>query len=234
MSYGRHIGNQKIAISQQLFNRLWRNFVHLVTYRVAELSLLFYDVFQKIKCIINPNTQFSSLRKTSAAAILVSKNAISDLCDLCIGPIYMHTKFGANRSRNCRDMPFYIFFFNMAVAAILNFQIVLFWTTMTLVLFICISIINLVQIGRELAKILPFVYFPIWWPPPSWNRKVLFWTTCHPFIEHIYQHTIFGWFWGFCPLKLRRHHFNPKRNAVPSEPRIVSYCAWKSVQTSCL
>ena len=78
------------------------------------------------------------------------------------------TKFRENRSRITRDTPFCAFS-KMAVAAILNFQKVLFWTPSDtcIALPISISIQKLVQIGRELAEIRPFVYFPRWRPPPS-------------------------------------------------------------------
>ena len=47
--------------------------------------------------------------------------------DTYIARIYKHTKFGANRSRIGRDMPFCVFS-KMAAAAILNFWKVTFWT----------------------------------------------------------------------------------------------------------
>ena len=47
--------------------------------------------------------------------------------DTYIARIYMHTKFGVNRSRIGRDMPFCVFS-KRAAAAILNFQKVTFWT----------------------------------------------------------------------------------------------------------
>ena len=48
--------------------------------------------------------------------------------DTYIARIYMHIKFGANRSRIGRDMPFCVFS-KMAAAAILSFQKVTFWTS---------------------------------------------------------------------------------------------------------
>ena len=47
--------------------------------------------------------------------------------DTYIPLIYKHAKFGANRSRIGRDMPFCVFS-KMAAATILNFQKVTFWT----------------------------------------------------------------------------------------------------------
>jgi len=47
--------------------------------------------------------------------------------DIYIDRVYKHTKFGANRWRIGRDMPFCVFS-KMAAAAILNFQKVTFWT----------------------------------------------------------------------------------------------------------
>jgi len=46
-----------------------------------------------------------------------------------------------------------------------------FWLPMTLILFISVSISNLVQIDQELANICHFVYFLKWRPPPSWFSK---------------------------------------------------------------
>jgi len=64
----------------------------------------------------------------AAAAILIFRTVTFwTPGDTYISRIYKNTKFGANRSRIGRDMPFRVFF-KMAAAAILNFQKVLFLT----------------------------------------------------------------------------------------------------------
>jgi len=68
------------------------------------------------------------------------------------------------------DTPFCAFA-EMSVDAILNFHKVLLWTTGNTCIAMSISIPYWVQIGRELAEICSFVYFPRWRPPPSWISK---------------------------------------------------------------
>jgi len=65
-----------------------------------------------------------------AAAVILSfqKVTFRTSDDTYIARIYKHTKFGANRSRIGRDMPFCIYS-KMAAAAILNFQKVSFLTS---------------------------------------------------------------------------------------------------------
>jgi len=66
--------------------------------------------------------------KMAAAAILnCQKVTFWTPDDTYIVRIYKHTKFGANRSKIGRDMPFCVFS-KMAAAAILNFQKVTFLT----------------------------------------------------------------------------------------------------------
>jgi len=56
---------------------------------------------------------------------------------------------------------------------------------MTLILPICSSISNLVEIDQESAEIHSFVYFPGWRPPPTIFQKVTFWTPDDTYIDYI-------------------------------------------------
>ena len=60
-------------------------------------------------------------KMAAAASLNFYKVTFLTTDDTYIARIYMHIKFGANRSRIGRDMPFCVFS-KMAAAAILNFQ----------------------------------------------------------------------------------------------------------------
>jgi len=125
------------------------------------------------------------------------------------GHIYLHIKFGANRSRTIsRDNPYV--FFQDGSHRHLEFVFPHLGPPMMSPLVGCIFPVNGVMISLNVTEILQFS---------------LFWLKCI-FLQ------ILGVLGDFSPLKLWRHYYNPHKNAVPLEPCIMITCNWKSVQQS--
>jgi len=109
-----------------------------------------------------------------------------------IARTYKHIKFGANWSRIGQDTPFCVFS-NMAAAAILSFQIVLFWTLLSL---LYSSYISLHQIWCKFITNWPRYTLLCIFQDGS-HQNVQFTRSnilghCNPSVGHIYPHTKIG------------------------------------------
>ena len=163
----------------------------------------------KISSLATDYGQKSKFKMTATSILNFNKSIILGPSDPCMVNIYLQTKSGANRSRNCWHTSVYVFP-RWRPSAILD----LFYTNF-----------GLSQCCPWWAKF--FLLMALWYV--QMQLRYCNFSTSWIWLKNTYWGQFLSSFWGFWPLNLWCHRFTPRRYAVSLETCIMRYWSLKLV-----